>query len=126
MINTFRAGERRRTETPNATMIDPGLRDAGDTDGLSMWQVEMAGGSRGPRHVFDSEQVWTVLEGELTVELAGEERKLGAGDTVVLPSGAERQLTARTDVHLLVCGRSDAIVRVPGEDAPRGTPPWIA
>ena len=52
MINTFRAGERRRTETPNATMIDPGLRDAGDTDGLSMWQVEMAGGSRGPRHVF--------------------------------------------------------------------------
>jgi quercetin dioxygenase-like cupin family protein len=91
-----------------------------------MWQVEMAGGSRGPRHVFDSEQVWTVLEGELTVELAGEERKLGAGDTVVLPSGAERQLTARTDVRLLVCARSDAIVRVPDEDAPRGTPPWIA
>jgi quercetin dioxygenase-like cupin family protein len=126
MINTVRAGERRRTENPERHDDDPGLRDAGDTDGLSMWQVEMAGGSRGPRHVFDSEQVWTVLEGELTVELAGEERKLGAGDTVVLPSGAERQLTARTDVHLLVCGRSDAIVRVPGEDAPRGTPPWIA
>ena len=52
MINTVRAGERRRTETQNATMTTLASATLGDTDGLSMWQVEMAGGSRGPRHVF--------------------------------------------------------------------------
>ena len=48
---------------------------------------------------------------------------LGPGDTVVLPAGAERQVSARTDAQLIVCGRGDAVVRVPGEAAPRGTHP---
>ncbi len=126
MIATIRADASRRTETPNATMTTFASPTLGETAGLSMWQVEMAAGAQGPGHVFDSEQVWTVLEGELAVAVAGENQTLRVGDTVVLPAGAERQLSARTDVRLLVCGHGDAIVRVPGEDAPRGTPPWIA
>jgi hypothetical protein len=51
---------------------------------------------------------------------------LRAGDTVVLPAGAERQLSATTDVRALVCGHGDATVRVAGEDVSRGTPAWIA
>jgi quercetin dioxygenase-like cupin family protein len=50
---------------------------------------------------------------------------LSPGDTVVLPAGTERQVTARADAQLIVCGRGDAVVQVPGEAAPRGTPPWI-
>ena len=121
-----RAGERRRSETPNATMTTLASPTLGATAALSMWQVEMAAGAQGPRHVFDSEQVWTVLEGQLVAAVAGEESDLRAGDTVVLPAGAERQLSATTDVRVLVCGHGDATARVPGEDAPRGTPPWIA
>jgi hypothetical protein len=37
--------------------------------------------------------------------------------------------TIRTGQHRrteLVCGHGSAIAGVPGEDAPRGTPPWIA
>jgi quercetin dioxygenase-like cupin family protein len=126
VINTIRTGEHRRTETPNATMTTLASPTLGLTAGLSMWQVEMAAGSRGPRHVFDSEQLWTVLEGELAVVVAGENSKLRAGDTVVLRADAERQLSAITDVRVLVCGHGSAIAGVPGEDAPRGTPPWIA
>ena len=126
MVLTVRAGERRRCETPNATMTTLASPTLGATASLSMWQVEMAAGAQGPRHVFDSEQVWTVLEGQLAAVVAGEENELRAGDTVVLPAGAERQLSATTDVRMLVCGHGDATARVPGEHASRGTPPWIA
>ena len=126
MVLPVRAGQRRRTETPNATMTTLASPTLGATAGLSMWQVEMAAGAQGPRHVFDSEQVWTVLEGELAAVVAGEESAVRAGDTVVLPAGAERQLSATTDVRALVCGHGDATVRVPGEHASRGTPAWIA
>ena len=51
---------------------------------------------------------------------------LGPGDTVVLPAGAERQVSARTDAQLIVCGRGDAVVRVPGEAAPREPRPGSA
>jgi quercetin dioxygenase-like cupin family protein len=126
MVLLVRAGERRRSETPNATMTTLASPTLGATAGLSMWQVEMAAGARGPRHVFDSEQVWTVLEGQLAAVVAGEESELQPGDTVVLPAGAERQLSATTDLRVLVCGHGDATAQVPGEHAPRGTPPWIA
>ena len=85
----------------------------------------MVAGAQGPRHVFDSEQIWTVLEGELAAVVAGEKSEVHAGDTIVLPAGAERQLSAITGVRVLACGRGDATARVSGEKAPRGTPAWI-
>jgi quercetin dioxygenase-like cupin family protein len=98
----------------------------GSTADLSMWEVEMMQGASGPLHVFDSEQIWTVLEGEVSVHIAGDTEILGRGDTVVIPPELERQIVARTEVRLLVCGHGNAIARVPGEPAPRGTPAWIA
>jgi quercetin dioxygenase-like cupin family protein len=126
MISTVRAAESRRTETPNATMTTLASPSLGASAGLSMWQVEMTAAAQGPAHVFDSEQLWTVLEGEVSVTVDGESSELAAGDTVVFPAGAERQITAQKPVRLLVCGHGDAVVRVPGEEAPRGTPAWIA
>jgi hypothetical protein len=43
----------------------------------------------------------------------------------VLPAGTVRGVSARADAQLIVCGRGNAVVRVPGEAVPRGTPPWI-
>jgi quercetin dioxygenase-like cupin family protein len=126
MIGTVRASESRRTETPNATMTTLASPTLGASTGLSLWQVEMTGAAQGPVHVFDSEQLWTVLEGEASITVDGDTSELAAGDTIVCPAGAERQITAQTAVRLLVCGHGDAVVRVPGEEAPRGTPAWIA
>jgi quercetin dioxygenase-like cupin family protein len=125
MVATVRARKTRRIETPNATMTTLASPTLGATAGLSMWQVEMAAGARGPSHVFDSEQLWTVFEGQVSVSVSGEAIELEEGDTFVLPAGAERQISAGTAARLLVCGHGDAVVRVPGEDAPRGTPAWI-
>ncbi|MHB8531755.1 MAG: cupin domain-containing protein [Solirubrobacteraceae bacterium] len=125
MLNTIRSAETRVSETPNATMRTLASPTLGSTAGVSMWQVEMEAGASGPLHVFDSEQVWTVLDGEARVSVGEDTAELAPGDTVVLPAGAERQVAARTAVRMLVCGHGDAIVRVPGEPSPRGTPAWI-
>jgi quercetin dioxygenase-like cupin family protein len=120
-----RAAQARRTQTPNALMTTLASPSQGPTAGLSMWLVEMRAGQQGPTHVFDTEQIWHLIEGEVEVTVNGRKLVLGSGDTVVLPAGAERQVSARAGAQLVVCGRGDAIVRVPGEAAPRGTPPWI-
>ena len=86
----------------------------------------MAAGAQGPRHTFDSEQLWTLLEGEVAVTVGHECVYLTPGDTLVLPAEAERQITATAPVRLLVCGHGNAVASVPDEEAPRGTPPWIA
>lgn len=126
MISTVRADNCRRTQTPNATMTTLASPTLGPTSGLSMWRVEMTAGAQGPRHVFDSEQLWTVLQGQASVAVDDQTVELAAGDTIVLPAGTERRISAATAVTLLVCGRGDAVAAVPGEDAPRGTPDWIA
>ena len=126
MISPVRADDSRRTQTPNATMTTLASPTLGPTSGLSMWRVEMTAGAQGPRHAFDSEQLWTVLEGQVSVAVDDRTVELAPGDTIVLPAGAERRISAATAVRLLVCGHGDAVETVPGEDEPRGTPAWIA
>jgi hypothetical protein len=50
---------------------------------------------------------------------------LAAGDSLVLPAGTTRQVSAATEVRIVVCGHGSAVVTVPGEAQSRGTPPWI-
>jgi quercetin dioxygenase-like cupin family protein len=121
-----RSAEARVTETPNATMTTLGSPTASGTVGLSLWVVEMTTGQQGPPHVFVSEQVWTVLAGEVTIEVDGVAALLSVGDSLTLPGGAVRQVSAVSDVRMMVCGMADATVRVPGEAESHGTPPWIA
>ena len=120
-----RAAQARRTQTPNALMTTLASPSQGPTAELSMWLVEMRAGQQGPPHVFDTEQIWHLVQGEAEAMVDARRLALGPGDTVVLPAGAERQVSARADSQLVVCGRGDAVVQVPGEAAPRGTPPWI-
>jgi mannose-6-phosphate isomerase-like protein (cupin superfamily) len=85
----------------------------------------MQEGAAGPAHVFDAEQVWSVVQGSARVEVEGVVTDLGAGDTVVLPAGAVRQMTATTRLRVVACSEGTATVSVPGEEGFRGTPPWI-
>jgi len=121
-----RADQTRRITTPNATMTTLASPTLGASAGLSLWTVEMDAGAHGPRHVFDSEQLWTVLEGEVSIEASGATIVLSAGDTLVLPAGAERQVTATTAARLVVCGHGSGQATVAGEGVSRGTPAWIA
>jgi mannose-6-phosphate isomerase-like protein (cupin superfamily) len=124
-ITPVRSAQARRTETPNAVMTTFASPTQGASQGLSLWQVDMRAGQRGPEHVFDSEQVWHMLDGTAQIAVDGRPVDLGAGDSLVVPGGAGRQVTATTAARMVVCGHGHAIVTVPGEAQSRGTPPWI-
>lgn len=125
MPKPIRTADQRVVTTPAASMTTLASPTQGPSDGLSMWRVEMNEGQSGPTHSFDSEQLWAAQSGALVINLDGEQLTLGAGDAIVLPADVQRQITAETDATAIVCGHGRAIVSVAGEDASRGTPPWI-
>lgn len=116
----------RRTETPNAVMTTIASPTQGTTSNMSLWKVNMRAGQEGPRHVFDSEQVWHVVDGEISVTVDDESTQLRRGDAIVLATDVARQITALVDADIIVCGRGDAVASAPGEEGSRGTPPWIS
>ena len=126
MSALVRATDRRRSETPNAVMETCASPTLGGTDGQSLWWVQMREGAAGPPHVVDSEQIWALIEGSARLQVGADRWELQAGDTVVLPAGVVRQVTARSALRAVVTGSGTATVSVPGEDGSRGTPPWIA
>lgn len=116
----------RTTVTPNATMTTLASPTLGATAGRSLWLVDMTAGATGPLHVFDSEQIWTLIDGHARIEIDGVARPLDAGDTLVIPARAERRVHATTACRMVVTGEATAIASVPGEPEPRGTPAWIS
>ena len=120
-----RAAQARRTETPNALMTTLASPSQGPTEHLSMWLVDMRAGQQGPPHFYDAEQIWHLLEGDVDIAVDGDHVALSPGDTLILPAGMVRQVSAHTDVRLVACGRGNAVVAVPGEAASRGVPAWI-
>ncbi|XRQ12745.1 cupin domain-containing protein [Actinomadura welshii] len=137
-MTLIRDTESRRTETPNGTMTTFATPTQGGTDGLAVWRVDMAPGKTGPLHAFDTEQVWTFLDGTATIDLAGRELEAGPGDTVVLPADTPRQITAppETGFTAVVAAPAGCLVYDPEavvddtkcDIAPQGderlTPPW--
>lgn len=93
-MTLVRNAESRRTETPNGVMTTFATPTQGGTGGIAVWRVDMVPGKTGPRHAFDTEQVWTFLDGAATVDLDGRTLEARPGDTVVLPADAPRQMTA--------------------------------
>ena len=89
----IRAAHARRTETPNAFMTTLASPSQGPTEHLSMWLVDMRAGQQGPPHVYDAEQIWHLLEGNVDIAVDGDHVALSPGDTLILPAGTVRQRT---------------------------------
>ncbi|MCP2261099.1 Cupin domain protein [Streptoalloteichus tenebrarius] len=138
-MTVIRAAERRRTATPNAVMTTLASPTQGAA-GLALWRVDMDPGQVGPRHAFDTEQVWTVLTGAASVALGDQTVALGPGDTLVMPVDLPRQVTADPDAGLAAIvaapagsrasnpegvTSADACALAP-RDAERIVPPWVA
>jgi quercetin dioxygenase-like cupin family protein len=126
MFSVVSRAQTRTTVTPNATMTTLASPTIGATAGLSLWRVEMDAGQQGPWHTFDTEQVWTIESGTVVLASVDGDIIMNPGDTAVIPAGAERRITATSDVRLIVCGPAGGVVQARGEDSPRGTPAWIS
>jgi quercetin dioxygenase-like cupin family protein len=117
------AADAPRHETPNAVMRTLAAPSLGGSD-LSVWEVAMRAGQRGPLHEVDREQVWTVVSGELRVEVAGKTFSVCAGDTLRLPPGAPRRVAAIADARAVVASRACPVVTTAdGDSRPL---PWAA
>jgi quercetin dioxygenase-like cupin family protein len=92
-VDVIRSEERRRTETPAGVMTTLASPSQGGA-AQPIWRVDMQPARSGPLHGIDVEQIWTVLDGSVTVEVAGGEVEIQAGDTVVLPADVPRRLTS--------------------------------
>ncbi|MGH3240117.1 MAG: cupin domain-containing protein [Spirillospora sp.] len=137
-MTLIRDTDSRRTDTPNGTMTTFATPTQGGTEGIALWRVDMAPGRTGPLHAFDTEQIWTFLDGTATIDLDGRELEAGPGDTVVLPADVPRQLTSRPDAGFtaVVAAHAGCLAYDPDalvddtkdELAPQGderiVPPW--
>lgn len=127
-MSVVRRTDARRAETPNAVMTTFASPTQGGS-GLAMWRVDMNSDAQGPLHVFDAEQVWTLLSGTVTVELGDEVLNVEAGDTVILPAGVPRRLTGGSDAGFaaVVAAPGGARVsRIGGPEEEAFVPGWIA
>ena len=89
----IRGAECRRTETPNAVMTTLASPTQGQA-ASAVWRVDMRPGQAGPLHGIDAEQVWAVLAGGATVQLAAETFAVQPGDTIVVPADLPRRVIA--------------------------------
>lgn len=125
-MSVIRHAESRRIETPNAVMTTL----ASPTQGAaarSLWRVDMRPGQAGPAHTFDTEQVWTVLEGGATVEYGGETLVAAPGDTLVFAAYTPRRVIADTETGFTAVVAAPAGSRAGLTDGTdRGVPAWVA
>ncbi|GLY76029.1 cupin domain-containing protein [Actinoallomurus iriomotensis] len=125
-MTLVRHAESRRSETPNAVMTTFASPTLGGARS-SVWRTEVEPGVKGPVHVFDVEQIWTFLDGEVTIELDGETSTAGPGDTAVLPAHTTRRLTAGPQGYTaIVTAPAGAHAWTLGDADNKITPPWIA
>ncbi|MER5637867.1 VOC family protein [Kitasatospora sp. NPDC002227] len=110
------------TVSPNARMTGLAAPSRGSAE-LSTWTAEMAAGQAGPEHVVSREQVWTVTAGSLQLHWGGRSETVTAGQTMVIPAGLARKITAPEDFRAHIAMRVDGMASAPGGDAAR-TIPW--
>jgi quercetin dioxygenase-like cupin family protein len=118
-----RHADSRRTETPNAVMTTLASPSQGGA-GQAVWRVDMRPGQAGPRHTMDTEQVWTILDGGASVDADGEQITVGPGDTLILPAGLPRRISADPAAGLAAIVAAPAGGRARTADAAPIAPPW--
>ncbi|MGW1465554.1 cupin domain-containing protein [Streptomyces sp. NPDC002308] len=122
-MHVISESEQRTTVSPAGSMFALAGPSRGSSE-LSTWRVEFHEGAAGPVHTVDREQVWMPLSGVLGVEVGGVTERVAAGQALVLPAGAMRQLTAPEGrMVALVAMAAGGTAARPGDDT-RIPLPW--
>ncbi len=53
-------------------------------------------------HHENSDEMFLVLKGELTIELPEEEKTLGEGEFIIIPKGKDQKPIAKEETHLML------------------------
>jgi transcriptional regulator with XRE-family HTH domain len=86
MVSVLRRNQRRRVTFPQSSisyeLLVPDFRRRAS----AMWLTAEPGGESGPEHTHEGEDIVVVLQGQLTVEVAGQRHDLRAGDSICFNS----------------------------------------
>lgn len=85
--------EQRTTRTPAGAMFALAGPSQGSTE-VSTWRVEIGPDTSTPVHSIDREQIWMPTSGEFEAVVDGTTEQAKAGQAIVIPAGAVRQLKA--------------------------------
>ncbi len=95
---------RDRDARPFETKDGSTIREYLRTDRQSLAEATVLPGQATQRHYHRlTEEIYSFLEGGGRMELDGEERVVGAGDTILIPPGAWHQLTAGVTGARFLC-----------------------
>lgn len=95
----------------------------GSTD-TSVWIVEIQPGTPAAPHSLTRQEVFVVLEGTASVQLAGQADQAAAGDAIVVPAGTAFELAnaGPGPLRLVCCLPAGGQAQLP--DGSTFTPPW--
>lgn len=80
------------------------IREFHHTAAQSLAEASLARGQSTQRHYHRaSEEIYVVLEGEGELEIAGERRRVGAGDSALIPAGDWHEISATSPLRFLCC-----------------------
>jgi quercetin dioxygenase-like cupin family protein len=95
---------RDRDTTPFTTKDGSTIREYFRTERQSLAEASLAPGQATDRHYHArSEELYTILGGSGTMELDGDERAVGQGDTVLIPPGAWHRISGGPDGARFLC-----------------------
>ena len=92
---------------------------------LCAWRLEVAAGQRGVAHRVSREEVFLLLDGELTVVLDGESGVLRRGEVVRVPAGAEFRADNTSGGPATAWVTTSAGLEATLEDGSSISPPWV-
>ena len=70
-------------------------------EALTLAQITLAAGAVVPEHDHPNEQIATVVSGRLRFVVGGEERKVGPGESVLIPGGVPHRVEVLEDAVVL-------------------------
>jgi quercetin dioxygenase-like cupin family protein len=76
-----------------------------EREGLSVSEWTDDAGTHYPEHSHVRDEVLVMIEGSLTMDMAGERRTLGPGDRIELPAGAVHTATVGPNGARYLVGR---------------------
>jgi len=93
-----------RALEPFTTRDGSTIRELMHTANQSLAEATLAPGQATERHYHAaSEELYSVLEGGGVLEVDGEEREVGPGDTALIPPGAWHRFAAGADGARFLC-----------------------
>lgn len=109
----------------HGSTFTPLVRPSAGSSELCVWRLEIASGTQGVPHKILREEAFVLLEGAVSITIAGETSALAPGDAAVAPAGSTICLSNSSDLPSVVL--VTAPVGFTGElaDGTVVDPPWV-